>query len=187
MVPAVSLCFADYIRNIKKYAKGFPQTYKQEAHSQMSTALHTLISQHLVPALEAKVSTCSLSQIVSLIASSKELVHTVEHLNMHLPDSIAQVGLISSSSEKRVFALINAKIDEFGELADWQYIPDALQQHVSTWLAECISFLETTCSITLVDLPEHIKSFVYYESIFHLQQNIMVTYTKFRLCKLLIK
>ncbi|KAK9479476.1 exocyst complex subunit Sec15-like-domain-containing protein [Lipomyces japonicus] len=76
-------------------------------------------------------------------------------------------------AEKRVFELVNSKIDDFLEIADYNWEAVKENNDPSSYLIDMVRFLQTLVNSTLVNLPKSIKSFIYFDAFDHLATSLL--------------
>jgi hypothetical protein len=92
-------------------------------------------------------------------------------------------------AENKIFEVVNRKIDDFLELSTYEWMlafpskpgsptkpsPFATQHDggPSLYLIDLVAFLTTVWTSTLAELPVEIKSFVYYDAIYHLSSALL--------------
>ncbi|KAI3641781.1 hypothetical protein MIR68_000183 [Amoeboaphelidium protococcarum] len=96
----------------------------------------------------------------------------------------SKLSQVKQVAEERLFEVLHSKIDSFVELNDYDFAGERSkvnspvrsknvspvgqhQSHMepSQFLTDLVSFLETMWSATLIELPDTIKSFMYYDAI----------------------
>jgi hypothetical protein len=75
-------------------------------------------------------------------------------------------------AEDKIFDIINEKIDMFVELSGYDWMPSKASTEPSSYIQDIINWLETIISTTLTNLPESIKSFVYFDAFNHLSSSL---------------
>ena len=98
----------------------------------------------------------------------------------------SEFGNTRKMAEKRVFELVNSKIDDFLDIADYDwYAPVGglvevsgcrqrripIQAHT---LQDVVAFLTTVVRTALQNLPQNIKTFVYFDALDHLATSLKV-------------
>lgn len=98
-----------------------------------------------------------------------------ENCQKKLHDTRAKAG-------NRIYELVNKKIDDFLDLAEYDFcpmdphrsgsptkeFPTNPKKDPSPYLSDLVDYLDVVWSSILSDLPVTVKSFVYYEAIYHL-------------------
>jgi exocyst complex component 6 len=98
----------------------------------------------------------------------------------------SEFGNTRKMAEKRVFELVNSKIDDFLEIADYDWYasvhvtlltsrvsPKKISQP-SAYLQDVVAFLTTVVRTALQNLPQNIKTFVYFDALDHLATSLKV-------------
>jgi hypothetical protein len=98
----------------------------------------------------------------------------------------SEFGNTRKMAEKRVFELTNSKIDDFLDIADYDWLPltafrfthrrvsATKNTHPSAYLQDVVAFLTTVVRTALQNLPQNIKTFVYFDSLDHLATSLKV-------------
>lgn len=76
-------------------------------------------------------------------------------------------------AEERIFELLNAIVDDFLEIAEYDWLTSTRNTTPSTYLTEMVTFLKTMVSSTLVNLPHSIRSFLYLDAFDHLCSSLL--------------
>lgn len=76
-------------------------------------------------------------------------------------------------AEARIFELVNAIVDDFLDIADYDWLTSQRQTEPSAYLSEMISFLKTMVNSTLANLPHSVKSFLYLDAFDHLAASLL--------------
>jgi hypothetical protein len=90
---------------------------------------------------------------------------------LHLQRARKVFSETQSSAEKRVFEILNAKIDEFLELCDYDFRGSG-RRGASLFLQDLLPWLHTTVSESLASFPTRIKWQVYFDCLNHLVQRL---------------
>ncbi|KAK9254290.1 exocyst complex subunit Sec15-like-domain-containing protein [Lipomyces tetrasporus] len=76
-------------------------------------------------------------------------------------------------AETRIFELVNSKVDDFLEIADYDWDTKTERTAPSSYLSDMINFLESLVNSTLVNLPKSITSFIYFDAFDHLATSLL--------------
>uniref|UniRef100_A0A060T420 Exocyst complex component SEC15 n=1 Tax=Blastobotrys adeninivorans TaxID=409370 RepID=A0A060T420_BLAAD len=76
-------------------------------------------------------------------------------------------------AEQRIFELLNSVVDDFLDLADYDWHTTTVHDMPSSYLQDMVSFLKTLVSSTLVNLPQSVKSFVYFDAFDHIASSVL--------------
>lgn len=94
-------------------------------------------------------------------------------------------------AENRIFEVMNMKIDDFLDCASYEFFNtskpgspvkqaqsmNAPAGEASPYLLDLVAFLTTVWTSTLSELPVSIKSFVYYDAIYHISASLLAQMT----------
>ena len=80
----------------------------------------------------------------------------------------------SKTAENRIFELVNTKIDDFLELSDYDWVATTQQKGPSHYIQDVVRYMTTVVTSILTNLPEHIKTFVYFDALDHLATSLIV-------------
>ncbi|KAG9287563.1 hypothetical protein G9A89_019624 [Geosiphon pyriformis] len=151
----------------------------------LKEALDSLLIEHVNGVLLGKLQSTNLSQIVQIIINLEYFESMCSELEKLLKDrrSLHRGGRVQlnapnefhqtrQKAEKRIFELVNSKIDDFLELADYDWAPLVSQSQPSPFLQDMVGFLTTVISSTLYNLPMSIKTFIYFDALDHLSTSL---------------
>ncbi|KAI5807455.1 exocyst complex subunit Sec15-like-domain-containing protein [Peziza echinospora] len=77
------------------------------------------------------------------------------------------------TAEKRIFELVNSKIDDLVETAEYDWAAKAETKTPSLYLVEMTRFLSNIMNSTLLGLPRDIKGLIYFDALSHLASSIL--------------
>ncbi|CAO3629892.1 unnamed protein product [Cunninghamella blakesleeana] len=169
-----------FVHQFYQFAEGFSQT-----HGEMDDILKKAVDSLLIGKVNAillkKLQSTNLSQIVQIIINIEYFESTCPDFEMLLMETRSfhrsgRIHLKATSifketrrkAEKRIFELVNAKLDEFLELSDYDWETYEVQRQPSPNLQDLVTFLTNVTNATLLNLPESIKSHLYYDALEHL-------------------
>lgn len=109
------------------------------------------------------------SQIEKLLQANRTSGRTV---SVSLKGTSA-FGAAGKLAEARIFELVNSVVDDFLEIADYDWLTTQKSTDPSSYLSEMINFLKTMVNSTLVNLPHRIKSFLYLDAFDHLAASLL--------------
>ncbi|CAG8491482.1 5716_t:CDS:10, partial [Ambispora leptoticha] len=151
----------------------------------LKEALDALLIEHVNGVLLGKLQSTNLTQIVQIIINLEYFENMCAELEKLLKDrrSMHRGGRIQlnasnefhqtrKKAEKRIFELVNSKIDDFLELADYDWAPSVALSQPSPFLQDMVGFLTTVISSTLYNLPVSIKTFIYFDALAHLSTSL---------------
>ena len=76
-------------------------------------------------------------------------------------------------AEKRLFALVNSKIDDLIETAEYNWRAQETPTEVADYMQELTQYLANTMSSVLLGLPEQIKELIYFEALTHISAGLL--------------
>lgn len=77
------------------------------------------------------------------------------------------------TAEKRIFELVNSKIDDLIETAEYDWLSTFIPQTASPYIQELTRYLSNIMSSVLLGLPEGIKKEIYYTALKHIGSALM--------------
>lgn len=78
-------------------------------------------------------------------------------------------------AEKRIFELVNMKIDEFLELADYDWVATNVNRKESPYLLELVDYITSVIASALSNLPAQLKGYIYFGAFDHLANSLYVS------------
>jgi hypothetical protein len=76
-------------------------------------------------------------------------------------------------AEKRLFALVNSKIDDLIDTAEYNWQAVSAPADVEDYMQELTQYLANTMSSVLLGLPEQIKQQIYFEALTHISAGLL--------------
>ncbi|CAM0140229.1 unnamed protein product [Umbelopsis sp. WA50703] len=174
-----------FVHQFYQFAEGFSQT-----HGEMDDILKKAVDSLLISKVNAillkKLESTNLSQIVQIIINIEYFESTCPDFEMLLMEtrSFHRAGPIQlratstfketrQTAEKRIFRVVNLKLDEFLELSEYDWMAQERQDHPSPYLFDLVTFLTNVINAALLNLPESIKSLIYFDALDHLSHAMM--------------
>ncbi|TPX48757.1 hypothetical protein SeLEV6574_g01846 [Synchytrium endobioticum] len=174
-----------FITGFYRFAEGFSTQYG-EMDDLLKKSLDSLLIQHVNGALLRQLITHNLSQAVQIrvnldyweLACPQFEVLLMERRCAHRGGKIAlqaQQAFKNSkkAAETRIIELINGKIDQFLEVADYDWTPAQAAAQPSTWLSDLAEITSTVIASTVTNLPGEAKELVYHDAFTHLADALM--------------
>ncbi|KAG5438710.1 hypothetical protein PCANB_002430 [Pneumocystis canis] len=182
------LCCVDIRNFVNQYYK-FAEGYYNHCHDIddiLKQILDELLIGHVKKKLIERLKSNNLVQVVQIIINLEHFENACDELDSLLlkiqaSDKTSNLKLRAKSefhdaikdAEKRIFELVNSKIDDFLEIADYDWQAATKQKEPSSYLLEMVSYLTTLINSTLHNLPRSIKTFVYFQTLDHFASFIM--------------
>ncbi|CCJ28817.1 unnamed protein product [Pneumocystis jirovecii] len=182
------LCCVDIRNFVNQYYK-FAEGYYNRCHDIddiLKQILDELLVSHVKKKLIERLKSNNLAQVVQIIINLEHFESACDELDSLLLEIQASgktrnLKLRAKSefrdaikdAEKRIFELVNSKIDDFLEIIDYDRQAVTKQTEPSPYLLEMVSYLTTVMSSTLHNLPHSIKTFVYFQTLDHFASSVM--------------
>ncbi|KAJ3045438.1 hypothetical protein HDV00_010308 [Rhizophlyctis rosea] len=162
----VSTCevIKSYIGGFYRFAEGFTQQYN-EMDDLLKKSLENLLGLNLNGAVMRKLAANSLSQAVQVMVN----LEYFEKACGEFEELLIEKRLMA---EKRIFESVQKKVDDFLELADYDWVATASPDSESPYLFDLVSFLTTVIVSTLANLPSNMKSYIYFSAFDHLASSM---------------
>lgn len=80
------------------------------------------------------------------------------------------------AAEKRIFEVVNSKIDDLIETAEYDWMAQASPLEPSNYMQTLTRFLSNIMNSTLLGLPTEIKELIYFDALSHAANMILVSY-----------
>jgi hypothetical protein len=77
------------------------------------------------------------------------------------------------TAEKRIFELVNSKIDDLVETAEYDWMAMAAQEEPSLYMQELTRYLSVNMNSVLLGLPTEIKELIYFDALSHAANMIL--------------
>ncbi|KAJ3341439.1 hypothetical protein HDU93_004840 [Gonapodya sp. JEL0774] len=175
-----------FINGYYRFAEGFMHQYGA-MDDLLKDSLEILLSTHVSQAILTKVAD---SQNLTLVVQTLTNLDFLESATTDFEDFLMEKrishnkgGRVSLQSkkvfqdthkqvEKRVFELMNEKIDDFLEVAEYDWLTSSVATKPSPYLYDLVNYLTTINSSVLSSCPPQIKSFIYFDAFDHLSRNL---------------
>ncbi|KAF9896712.1 hypothetical protein BX616_006896, partial [Lobosporangium transversale] len=189
VVPYCCEDIRQFVSQFYRFVEGFNQE-QNEMDDLVKDSLDTLLTQHVHSVWLKKLESRNLSQISQIIINLEyfqgacgdfeQLLSEMRSTSDNSKISLQATSLFREtrrSAEKRISELVNSKIDDILELAEYDWLPSSIEDLHSTYLQELVSFLSVVMSATLQNLPDSIRTFVYYDALEHLASQLHRIFT----------
>ncbi|KAF8929985.1 exocyst complex subunit Sec15-like-domain-containing protein [Dissophora ornata] len=189
VVPYCCEDIRQFVGQFYRFVEGFNQE-QNEMDDLVKDSLDTLLIQHVHSVWLKKLESRNLSQIAQIIinleyfqgacSDFEQLLTEMRSTSETTKVSLQASGLFREtrkSAEKRISELVNSKIDDILELAEYDWLPSGIEDLHSTYLQELVSFLSIVMSATLQNLPDSIRTYVYYDALEHLASQLHGIFT----------
>ncbi|KAI9881385.1 MAG: hypothetical protein M1830_003392 [Pleopsidium flavum] len=147
----------------------------------LKTSLDELLSEKVCKSLVERLSSQYLGQIVQILINLKHFetaCQELEQLLMAARSSTSAAGPIilnataefsnnKKTAEKRIFELVNSKIDDLIETAEYDWMAPTLKTEPSNYMQTLTRYLSNIMNTVLLGLPTEIKELLYFLALSH--------------------
>ncbi|TQS38837.1 hypothetical protein Golomagni_00649 [Golovinomyces magnicellulatus] len=153
----------------------------------LKTSLDSLLSENVCNSLVDRLSVQYLGQIVQILINLEHFETACLELEQLLiaakssttagrPIVLTATDKFRSSkktAEKRIFELVNSKIDDLVETAEYDWTAQTLSPEPSNYMQTLTTYLSNIMSSTLLALPPSIKELIYFDALSHATTSIL--------------
>ncbi|KAL7273677.1 Rab GTPase-binding exocyst subunit S15 [Rhizina undulata] len=182
------LCCID-IRNFLNKYYFFSDEYFHHQHvidDELKNSLDELLCSQVCTSLVERLHSKYLGQIVQILINLEQFEYACRELELLLAEARQSnhSGAISlkateqfrsekKTAEKRIFELVNSKIDDLVETAEYDWMAKQTQGRPSEYLQQMTLFLGNIMNSTLLGLPKDIKGLIYFDALSHIASSIL--------------
>ncbi|MCJ1386783.1 hypothetical protein MMC17_009910 [Xylographa soralifera] len=183
------LCCID-IRNFLNQFYFFSDDHFQQPRvidDKLKTSLDELLSEKVCHSLVERLSSQYLGQIVQILINLEHFEIACQELEQLLvaARSSSSVGgsiILSATeefrsnkktAEKRIFELVNSKIDDLIETAEYDWTAHTLEKEPSNYMQTLTQYLSNIMNTVLLGLPTEIKELIYFDALSHAASMIL--------------
>lgn len=182
------MCCIEIRAYLNKFHFYFEENIQQQSEVEeiLETSLDELLIDCIANPLVQKLNSQYLGQIVQIYVNLEHFENAcvaIEHMltrkrTVALPSPVRlkareSFGAQKKMAEKRIFELVNSKIDDLVETADYNWLAREKTTEPSAFLQEMTRFLNHIINSNLHALPQDIKGMVYFDALTHLASAIM--------------
>ncbi|KAI9672435.1 MAG: hypothetical protein M1829_004514 [Trizodia sp. TS-e1964] len=156
-------------------------------HFQHPNSLDELLSEKVCHSLVERLNSQYLGQIVQILINLEHFEIACQELEQLLTaarSSTSTGGPITlnateqfrgnkKTAEKRIFELVNSKIDDLVDTAEYDWMAPTLTTEPSNYMQTLITYLSNIMNSTLLGLPREIKDFIYFDALSHAANMIL--------------
>ncbi|KAH8821589.1 exocyst complex subunit Sec15-like-domain-containing protein [Xylogone sp. PMI_703] len=150
-------------------------------------SLDELLSEKVCKSLVERLSSQYLGQIVQILINLEHFeiaCQELEQLLIAARSSSSAGGPIvlnateefrsnKKTAEKRIFELVNSKIDDLVETAEYDWTSPTLEKEPSNYMQTLTRYLSNIMNSTLLGLPREIKELIYFDALSHAANMIL--------------
>ncbi|KAL2862969.1 Rab GTPase-binding exocyst subunit SEC15 [Aspergillus lucknowensis] len=153
----------------------------------LKDALDDLLSSKVCDTLVERLNSQYLGQIVQILINLEHFEHACRELELLLAAARSQssssdhVSLNATgkfrenkkAAEKRIFEVVNSKIDDLVETAEYDWMAPVTPAEPSSYMQTLTRFLSNIMNSTLLGLPKEIKELIYFDALSHASTMIL--------------
>ncbi|KAH7393539.1 exocyst complex subunit Sec15-like-domain-containing protein [Cadophora sp. MPI-SDFR-AT-0126] len=183
------LCCID-IRNFLNQFYFFSDDHFQHPNvidEALKKSLDELLLEKVCRSLVERLSSQYLGQIVQILINLEHFetaCRELEQLLIAARSSTSAGGPIvldateefrsnKKTAEKRIFELVNSKIDDLVETAEYDWMASTLESEPSNYMQTLTRYLSNIMNSTLLGLPREIKELIYFDALSHAANMIL--------------
>lgn len=163
--------------------------WESDHESLIGQALDDLLSQKVCDSLVERLSSQYLGQIVQILINLEHFERACHELELLLAAARSQNSTGSSiilkatekfqsnkkAAEKRIFEVVNSKIDDLVETAEYEWMSPTPPTEPSNYMQTMTRFLSNIMNSTLLGLPTEIKELIYFDALSHAATMVLVS------------
>lgn len=150
----------------------------------IKTSVDDILVKTVSQAFFDRLKSTAREQIVQILVNMKYFENMASEVEKLLQESSTRKTIVSlnatetfqacrKKAEVRIFELVNNVVDQFLDIADYDWRTTTKNTTPSTYLTEMVTFLKTMINSTLVNLPHSIRSFLYLDAFDHLCSSLL--------------
>jgi exocyst complex component 6 len=151
-------------------------------------ALDELLSKEVCETLVGSLNSQYLGQIVQILINLEHFEMACQELEVLLVAARSQESSAGSASlsaterfrnnkkaaEKRIFELVNSKVDDLIETAEYDWMAVVEPTEPSNYMQTLTQYISNIMNSTLLGLPTEIKELIYFDALSHAANRILV-------------
>ncbi|KAK1484052.1 hypothetical protein CCUS01_15562 [Colletotrichum cuscutae] len=156
-------------------------------HFQHPNSLDELLTEKVCKSLVERLSSQYLGQIVQILINLEHFeaaCQELEQLLIRARSSTSAGGPVTlvateefrnnkKTAEKRIFELVNSKIDDLVDTAEYDWMVATTSPDPSSYMQTMTRYLSTIMNSTLLGLPREIKELIYFDALSHAANKIL--------------
>ncbi|MCJ1248322.1 hypothetical protein MMC30_005539 [Trapelia coarctata] len=153
----------------------------------LKTSLDELLSEKVCKSLVERLSSQYLGQIVQILINLEHFEIACQELEQLLVAARSSSSIGGSivlnateefrsnkkTAEKRIFELVNSKIDDLIETAEYDWTAHTLEKEPSNYMQTLTQYLSNIMNTVLLGLPTEIKELIYFDALSHAASMIL--------------
>ncbi|CAZ79709.1 unnamed protein product [Tuber melanosporum] len=182
------LCCIDIRNFLNKYYFFSDEyfTHQSAIDEELKSSLDELLCGQVCTSLVERLTSKYLGQIVQILINLEQFEYACHELEILLAEARQSNHGGSTSlkaterfrsekktAEKRIFELVNSKIDDLVETAEYDWMATKKLEEPSEYLQQMTLWMRNIMSSTLLGLPKDIKGFIYFDALSHIATSIL--------------
>ncbi|RPB06115.1 exocyst complex subunit Sec15-like protein [Choiromyces venosus 120613-1] len=182
------LCCIDIRNFLNKYYFFSDEyfTHQSAIDEELQLSLDELLCDQVCTSLVERLTSKYLGQIVQILINLEQFEYACHELEILLAEARqsnhgGSVSLNATerfrsekkTAEKRIFELVNSKIDDLVETAEYDWMATKKLEEPSEYLQQMTLWMRNIMSSTLLGLPKDIKGFIYFDALSHIATSIL--------------
>ncbi|KAF5614259.1 exocyst complex component sec15 [Fusarium subglutinans] len=153
----------------------------------LKKSLDELLTEKVCKSLVERLSSQYLGQIVQILINLEHFeiaCQELEQLLIRARSSTSAGGPVKlkatdsfrnnkKTAEKRIFELVNSKIDDLIETAEYEWTASTVEKEPSNYMQTLTRYLSNIMNSTLLGLPREIKELIYFDALSHTAEKIL--------------
>ncbi|KAF5266482.1 hypothetical protein FOXYS1_2670 [Fusarium oxysporum] len=158
-----------------------------EEYEKVVNSLDELLTEKVCKSLVERLSSQYLGQIVQILINLEHFeiaCQELEQLLIRARSSTSAGGPVKlkatdsfrnnkKTAEKRIFELVNSKIDDLIETAEYEWTASTVEKEPSNYMQTLTRYLSNIMNSTLLGLPREIKELIYFDALSHTAEKIL--------------
>ncbi|UKZ79289.1 hypothetical protein TrVFT333_007039 [Trichoderma virens FT-333] len=150
-------------------------------------SLDELLSEKVCKSLVERLSSQYLGQIVQILINLEHFeiaCRELEQLLIRARSSTSAGGPLrlnateefrnnKKTAEKRIFELVNSKIDDLVDTAEYDWLASGVPTEPSNYMQTLTRYLSNIMNSTLLGLPREIKELIYFDALSHAAEKVL--------------
>lgn len=186
MYPLVCIDIRNFLNQIYLFSDDHFQ-HTTVIDKTLKESLDELLVDKVCQSLVDRLSSQYPGQIVQILTNLDHFVQAckdLEDLLVEARSSSAAAGPIKLNAtgqfndakkraETRIFELVNSKIDDLIDTAEYEWLSTFTPDTASDYIQELTQYLSNIMSSVLLGLPERIKELIYFEALNHISDSLL--------------
>ncbi|KAG0642207.1 exocyst complex subunit Sec15-like-domain-containing protein [Tuber brumale] len=182
------LCCIDIRNFLNKYYFFSDEyfTHQSAIDEELKSSLDELLCDQVCTSLVERLTSKYLGQIVQILINLEQFEYACHELEILLAEARQSNHGGSTSlkaterfrsekktAENRIFELVNSKIDDLVETAEYDWMATKKLEEPSEYLQQMTLWMRNIMSSTLLGLPKDIKGLIYFDALNHIATSIL--------------